>query len=139
MLRQRHGEREPDEQPRHEPGELGEPAVKQVRGSSQRRNGKEREEAVVAQREVAQSPDPVGLKSRQEPDESPEEERGKHRQDRLVPDRDPEVSSGGKDSEGADRENHLADVQGRARETDIRPRLVQQQIAAEERAEQPAI
>jgi hypothetical protein len=88
---------------------------------------------------VAQGLDSVGLKSRQEPDESPEKERGKHRQDRLVPDRDPEVSSGGKDSEGADRENHLADVQRRARETDIRPRLVQQQIAGEERAEQPAI
>ena len=51
--RQYQGEREPDEQPRHEPGELGEPAVEEVRGSRQRRDGEEREEAVVAQGEVA--------------------------------------------------------------------------------------
>ena len=97
-------EREPHKQPRHEPGELVEPAVEEVRGSRQRRDGKEREQAVVAKGEVAHRvDDPVGTQPGQEPDETPEEERGKQRQDRLVPDRDPEVPGGGKALRGRRR------------------------------------
>ena len=53
LRRKYQAEREPDEQPWCEPGELGEPAVNEVRGSRQRRDGKEREEGVVAQGEIA--------------------------------------------------------------------------------------
>jgi hypothetical protein len=126
MKRQYQGEREPDKQPRREPGELGEPAVKQVRGSGQCGNGEEREEAVVAQSEVAQrGDDPVGAYSGREPEQPPQEPRREQRQDRLVPDGDPKVPGGAKHSHRADGENQLADVGRRAGQVDIREGPVQ--------------
>ena len=116
---------EPNEQPRREPGELDDPALEEIRRSRERGDGKEREEAVVAQGEVAHRDDPVGVQSGQEPDEPPEEERGKQREDRLVPDGDPEIPGGGKHSESADGEDHLADVQRRTRDMDVREGLVE--------------
>ena len=132
-------EREPDEQPRHEPGELGEPAVKEVRGSRQRRDGKEREEAVVDQGEVTNGPDPVGAQSGQEPDESPEEERSEQRQDRLVPDRDPEVPGGGSTPRPPTVRTSSPTYSGVPGRWIYAKALSSSMIATEERAKQPAV
>jgi hypothetical protein len=61
----------------------------------------------------------------QEPDKPPDEECGEEGQDRFVPQRDPEISGGTEDSQAADDEGQLADVQGCAGEMDICEGLVE--------------
>jgi hypothetical protein len=75
----------------------------------------------------------------QYPDQPPEEERGEQRQDRLSSDREPQIHGGGEDSDGADDQDHLADVHRRAGDVDVREGLVKKQVAEEEGTEQPGV
>ena len=95
LSKENQAERKPYQQPRHEPGELDDQAFNDVRRSRQRGGGEEREQAVVHEGEVAHGVDPIGVVPGQEPEEPPEEINGEQRQNRFVPDRDPEISGGG--------------------------------------------